>query len=89
MALSAPEFALVNAIIGPTSPRDLLRVEENGQRRFKNLYDEAFKAGLPLQPATEDEDKLHALFTYMADNDVGTFVQDYVRIVCLDSSLTR
>lgn len=87
MALSAPP-CLLEAIVG-RSPREFLRVEENGQRRFRNLYAEGLKAGLPLQFASTDEEKLHALFTYLADNNVFTFVNDYVRGVCLDFSLTR
>eukprot|EP00884_Botryococcus_braunii_P023634 jgi/Botrbrau1/9955/Bobra.0012s0050.1 len=85
--VSPTRSTLLNSILGH-SPRDLLKIEPSGQRRFKRLYQDGISAGLPLQSANSDEEMLHALFTYVVDHNMGCFVHDFVTEVCLDYSMT-
>ena len=75
--------------LASVSPQDLVKVTASGHRLLYDLFVECAQARLcHAAGASDDLQRLHAVFTVALNNGLGSLIHDYVVEVCSDSSFT-
>ena len=71
-------------------PKQLLvKQAVSGKRLLHHLYQQFCISGLiPLPTASDDVQRLHALFSVATQHGLANIIVDYVFEVCLDAALT-